>query len=148
MQPLAAEGNLTLITDPPDTSCQVLVDSDRIIQAIRILIDNAIKYTPPGGEIRVSASCSDRLATITVQDTGVGIPTEDIPHIFDRFYRVDRARTRATGGTGLGLPIAKAIVEAHGGRISLASQTGVGTLVTIVLPRNAAQATPPSTSAT
>ena len=94
-----------------------------------------MKHTPPGGTVDVGISCAGNEATVTVRDTGSGISAEDLPRAFDRFYRVDKARSRAMGGTGLGLAIAKAIVEAHGGRIAITSRQGEGTLVTFVVPR-------------
>ena len=107
---------------------------DRIEQVIINIISNAIKYTPDGGEIKVSAGNIYNSFYIKVKDTGVGIPKEDLKHIFERFYRVDKARSRQSGGTGLGLAIAKEIVEAHEGEIKIESAYGEGTLVTIKFP--------------
>ena len=103
-------------------------------QALRILVDNSIKYTPAGGRITVSASARDGLARLSVQDEGQGIDADSLPHIFDRFYRTDESRARQTGGTGLGLAIAKWIVDRHGGWFEVRSWPGVGTRMTIVLP--------------
>jgi two-component system, OmpR family, sensor histidine kinase CiaH len=113
--------------------CVALVDPDRMRQVLRILIDNALKFTPAGGDVTLSVAV-DGEAQIIVRDTGSGIPAEHLPRLFDRFYRVDKARSRAAGGTGLGLAIARALIEAHGGSISLASTVGQGTTVTITLP--------------
>jgi two-component system phosphate regulon sensor histidine kinase PhoR len=90
------------------------------------LIDNAIQYTPAGGKIKVSAEAKDSEVIITVSDTGIGIPQADQPRIFERFYRVDVARSREVGGTGLGLSIAKHLMEAHGGRLWVDSEVGSG----------------------
>ena len=111
----------------------VLGDSDRLRQLLQNLIGNAIKYTPDG-KISISLSKENDWAIIEVIDTGLGIPAEDLPHIFDRFYRVDKARSRAQGGSGLGLSIAKWVTEAHGGEIKVTSQVGEGTTFTIRLP--------------
>ncbi len=109
-------------------------DSDRIKQLLLNLIDNAIKYTPIGGKVLMALSQSDERAYIEISDTGIGIPPEDLPNIFDRFYRVDKARTRQQGGSGLGLSIAKSIAKAHGGDIRVASTIGEGTTFTIEFP--------------
>ena len=98
------------------------------------VIDNAIKYTPRGGEVHASLARVGKRAVIRVTDTGIGIPADDLPHVFDRFYRVDKARSRATGGTGLGLSIVKQIVQMHGGAISASSEEGKGTTFVIELP--------------
>jgi signal transduction histidine kinase len=116
----------------------VLADADRIEQVLVNLLDNAIKYSPGGGRITVAideGGATPGLVSITVRDEGVGIPAEDLPRVFERFYRVDRARSRDGGGSGLGLSIAKAIVEAHGGEITLRSEEGQGTTVHFTLPR-------------
>jgi len=98
------------------------------------LVDNAIKYTPEGGRVTLSWRREDGWVRVDVSDTGVGIPPEDLPHIFERFYRVDKARSRERGGTGLGLSIAQWIAHAHGGRIEVESQVGQGTTFTVWLP--------------
>jgi signal transduction histidine kinase len=113
---------------------RILGDADRLKQLFINLIDNAIKYTPKGGEVQLSLSKTDLWARIVITDTGVGIPENDLPHIFDRFYRVDKARSRAQGGAGLGLSIAKWIVNAHGGDIYVTSEVGKGTTFAIALP--------------
>lgn len=109
-------------------------DPDRLRQLVLILVDNALKYTPAGGRVAVALRRNGRTAEMNVQDTGVGIPPEDLPHVFQRFYRADPARGRDPGGTGLGLPIAKWIAEQHGGSITLESAPGHGTLATVHLP--------------
>jgi two-component system, OmpR family, sensor kinase len=113
---------------------QVLGDADRLKQLILNLVDNAVKYTPAGGEVFVSLTKNGRSAHLTVRDTGIGIPEEDIPFVFDRFYRVDKARTRAHGGSGLGLSIARWIVEIHDGEIEVTSKVGEGSTFTVQLP--------------
>lgn len=99
-----------------------------------ILVDNAIKYTPSGGEVSLSLRKHSGATTLEVADTGIGISAEDLPHIFERFYRADKSRMRSASGTGLGLAIAKWIAEQHGGEISVKSSPGVGTTFTIRLP--------------
>jgi signal transduction histidine kinase len=98
------------------------------------LLGNAITYNRPGGSIEVTLSEEDGAAVLRVADTGIGIAAENLPHLFERFYRVDPARSRAAGGSGLGLAICKSIVEGHGGTIDVESTAGVGTTVTVRLP--------------
>lgn len=105
----------------------------RLSQLLFNLLDNAVKYTPSGGTVSVEGACKDGQVEISVQDTGIGISPEHLPHIFKRFYRVDESRTGDRGGTGLGLAICKAVVDAHHGRISVESEVGRGTRVTVVL---------------
>ncbi len=133
LAPLARENGIELDCTGRE-SVEVTGDSVKLQQVLYNVIDNAIKYTPRGGEVHASISRAGRRAVIRVSDTGIGIPAEDLPHIFDRFYRVDKARSRATGGTGLGLSIVKQIVLLHGGTISAASEEGKGTTFTIELP--------------
>ncbi len=109
-------------------------DRGRIEQVIVNIIGNAVKYTPEGGKVEVFGFSDENNAYIKVKDNGIGIPKADIPHIFERFYRVDKARSRSAGGTGLGLAIAKEIVDAHGGSIGIESEEGKGTTVTVTLP--------------
>ena len=111
----------------------------RLEQALVNLIDNAIKFNRPAGEVRIEVtSLPNRMVRITVADTGIGIPSEDLSRIFERFYRVDKARSRAVGGTGLGLSIVKHVLERMNGRITVESELGKGTLFTIILPRGTA----------
>jgi signal transduction histidine kinase len=119
------EGQLTIFSDP-----------DRIEDAISILVDNAAKYTPDGGTVSVSTRRRRDNVIVEVSDTGIGIPEEDIESIFERFYRSDASRSKVTGGFGLGLPIAEAIVSAAGGSISIESTVGEGSTFTIALPRS------------
>jgi len=109
-------------------------DRVKLASVVYNLTDNAIKYTPGGGEIRVTLAARGRQAILTVADNGIGIPPEEQPHVFDRFYRVDKARSRATGGTGLGLSIVRQMVQLHGGSITLASALGEGSTFTVTLP--------------
>jgi len=113
---------------------RVIGDPDRLKQVVLNLVDNAIKYTPAEGRVMLSLGKQDGLAKIVVEDTGAGIPAKDLPHIFDRFYRVDRARTRAAGGSGLGLSIAQWVVQAHSGWFEVDSQLGEGSRFTVWLP--------------
>jgi two-component system sensor histidine kinase SenX3 len=99
------------------------------------LVDNAVKYTPPGGRVEVVGGSEDSEITIRISDTGIGIPEGKIPRIFERFYRVDKARSKATGGTGLGLSIVKHVAENHGGRVTVESTPGEGSTFTVYLPR-------------
>jgi two-component system, OmpR family, sensor histidine kinase VicK len=113
----------------------VRADPNRLGQAVLVLVDNAIKYGPPGGTVTLRSDITrSGKFRITVEDEGPGIPREDLPRIFERFYRVDKARSRRMGGTGLGLPIAKTIVEAHGGHVTAESRPGKGTRMSIHLP--------------
>jgi heavy metal sensor kinase len=113
---------------------RILGDEMRLRQVFYNLLDNAIKYTPEGGTVEVRLERQLHGAVVTVRDNGIGIPPEHLPRVFDRFYRVDKARSREHGGTGLGLSIAKTIVTAHAGRIELTSTPGQGTLCTVTLP--------------
>jgi signal transduction histidine kinase len=132
MRSLAQAGGLTLDL-AADRDLWVHGDGERLREVLVTLIDNAIKYTPAGGRIEVAVRRHGKKARLTVSDTGSGIPPESLPHLFDRFYRVDKARSRDAGGTGLGLAIAKQIVEAHDGDISATSSPGEGTTMTVEL---------------
>jgi signal transduction histidine kinase len=118
-----------------DTSDGVRVDPERMGQVLGNLLDNALRHTPPGGTVTLSCRRSGRCVEYAVTDTGEGVPAEHLPHLFDRFYRVDSARDRNHGGSGIGLAIAKALVEAHGGGISVTSPgPGAGSTFTVRLP--------------
>mgnify|MGYP005765310207 len=135
MKLTAEDSGHALAVDTPDDLPKIVGDRERIEQVVVNILSNAVKYTPSGGHIRLSArELSGNRVRITVEDDGVGIPAADVPRLFERFYRVDKARSRAAGGTGLGLAIAKEIVEQHEGKIALASEYGKGTTVTITLP--------------
>ena len=114
--------------------CVVSGDPDRLRQLLVILLDNAVKYTPPGGRVALRLRREGDTAVITVSDTGVGISPDHLPHVFERFYRVDPGRSRDPGGTGLGLPIARWIVEQHAGSIELNSRPDEGTTAVVRLP--------------
>lgn len=120
---------------------EAVVSADRQLlkQAVRIFVDNAVKYTDPGGVITLKSTADGTKATISVSDTGIGIPDDLVPHVFDRFVRADESRARSSGGAGLGLSIAKWIVSRHSGHIEVLSRTGVGTRMSIVLPVPKAQ---------
>ncbi len=109
-------------------------DSGRLAQVLRNLLDNALRYTPPGGQVTASVEAGRNEVTVLVSDTGSGITAEDLPHVFDRFYRADPSRSRSSGGSGLGLAIAKQLVEAHGGRIWAESGPGRGSVFAFALP--------------
>lgn len=130
----AAERGVVLGREIPTDLPLVLADDGRITQVLLNLLDNALRFTPSGGSITLSARTVEQSVEVTVADTGAGIPAEELPHIFERFYRVDRSRSRETGGGGLGLAIVKAIVQAHGGHISATSVVGEGTQMRFTLP--------------
>jgi two-component system phosphate regulon sensor histidine kinase PhoR len=109
-------------------------DARRLSEILQNLLDNAVQYTPEGGQIAVRASAEAPWVRIAVADTGIGIPSDQRQRIFERFYRVDAARSREAGGTGLGLSIARHLAEAHGGRIEVESEVGRGSTFTLVLP--------------
>ena len=131
---LARERGATLAADMRADGT-LRADPSRLEQAVLILVDNAVKYGPPGGTVTLRSGVTrPGEIGISVEDEGPGIPKEDLPRVFERFYRVDKARSRRMGGTGLGLPIAKTIVEAHGGHITAESRSGRGTRMSIHLP--------------
>ena len=123
-----------IIRDYPVNSIWVEIDTDKMTQVVDNIVNNAIKYSPDGGQITVSMKTTDTQLIVSISDQGLGIPKKDLPLIFDRFYRVDKARSRAQGGTGLGLSIAKEIVKQHNGFIWAKSEYGKGSTFTIVLP--------------
>ena len=123
-----------LVRDYPINSVWIEIDTDKMTQVIDNILNNAIKYSPDGGKITVSMKTTDDQMILSISDQGLGIPKEDLPKIFDRFYRVDKARSRAQGGTGLGLAIAKEIIKQHNGFIWAKSEYGKGSTFTIVLP--------------
>ena len=132
--PRAAAGSVDLTTDTAEGLPVLNVDRLRIEQVVGNLVDNAIRHTPPGGTVSVAASQHGAGVRVVVADTGVGIPADALPHVFDRLYRADPSRGRATGGTGLGLTIARQLVEAHGGTIWVESEEGAGSRFGIDLP--------------
>jgi signal transduction histidine kinase len=129
----AAEAGVKL-TVSPNGPARVRGSARDLALLVRNLVDNAIRYTPAGGSVEVALTKDNDEAVLTVSDTGVGIPTRDLPRVFERFYRVDRARSRETGGTGLGLSIVRHVVENHGGRVSVDSELGRGTRFEVRLP--------------
>jgi signal transduction histidine kinase len=133
-QLIVREKQLNLITELPSQSVTLLADPDLLQQAIKNLLDNACKYTPPNGTVKLKLFTQLRRISIQVIDSGIGIPPEDLPNIFERFYRVDSSRTRSSGGFGLGLAIAQQIVKAHSGEITVESRVGEGTTFQICLP--------------
>lgn len=134
MSPHARVNDIGLENDFGSNLPIITADRDRVLQVLINLVDNAIKCNRPNGVVTVAAHSDGQEITLKVTDTGIGIPPLDLPRIFDRFFRVDKARSRVTGGTGLGLSIVKDIIEAHGGEIKVDSTVNVGTTFTIVLP--------------
>ncbi len=144
MRPLADSKRIAIEIQPAPDGATVLCDSEAVHQALSNLLDNAVKYSPVEGLIRVSAGVIDagpgapRFVEVAVQDSGPGIPKEDLPRLFERFYRVDKARSRELGGTGLGLAIVKHIARAHGGAVRVESELGRGATFAFTLPVEAA----------
>ena len=133
LEPAADKAKLTLQAQIAE-DITLKGDESKLSQVVYNLIDNAIKYTPEGGAVTVTLAADSRNVSLRVQDNGIGIPEEDIAHIFDRFYRVDKARSRATGGTGLGLSIVRQMVQLHGGDIQVESTANQGSVFTVTLP--------------
>jgi two-component system, OmpR family, phosphate regulon sensor histidine kinase PhoR len=131
--------NLRLEFEVPDNFPTLHADERRLEEVVHNLLDNAVKYSHPGGAIRIGATASDDEITLSVSDDGVGIPALDLPRIFERFYRADRARSRELGGTGLGLSIVKHIAQLHGGRVEAESILGQGTTIRVILPNRPAK---------
>jgi len=136
-RPVADQAQVRLTADQVEPDLTVLADPDGVRTILNNLVRNAISYTPPGGEVEVCALGSGDRAEIVVEDTGVGIPREHLLRIFERFYRVDKARSRDQGGTGLGLSIVKHIVQAHGGEVRVESELGKGATFFFTLPPSA-----------
>jgi signal transduction histidine kinase len=133
-QPKVAAKEISLSLDLPENLPLVNIDRQRVKQVLHNLLENAVAYTHKGGTIDVAAMTKGDWVEVCVSDTGEGIPAEDLPNIFERFYRVDRSRARATGGSGLGLTIARRLVEAHGGKITVQSELGKGSRFSFTLP--------------
>jgi heavy metal sensor kinase len=140
LRPLARERGLTVTTDLKAAPCHG--DPEQLGQVMANLIGNAVHYNRPGGTVVIRTAAESGTAVVSIADTGLGIATEDLPHIFERFYRADKARSNASGRTGLGLAIARAIVEAHGGTIMANSRPGEGSTFTVRLPGSATFPTP------
>jgi signal transduction histidine kinase len=130
----AEAAGVTLEFDIPEALPEVYIDPQRVSQVLRNLLENGIAYTPPGGDVCVTAQVAEGMVEVRVRDIGIGISAEDLPHIFERFYRADKSRSRATGGAGLGLTIARQLVEAHGGHIWAESTEGEGSTFVFTLP--------------
>lgn len=127
-----AKGQRVHLTE--NGACIIQGDRDRLKQAVLNLVDNALRHTPKAGSVNLEVDAREGIWHISVSDTGEGILPEHLPHIFDRFYRADRSRSRQTGSSGLGLAIVKGIVEAHHGKVEVASSVGQGSTFTIYLP--------------
>ena len=134
-QTVTTDHELELTHATPD-ELMVMGDREQLRQVLVILLDNAVRYTPAGGRIHVQARADGKEAVLTVHDTGIGIPEEALPRVFERFYRADDARNRQSGGVGLGLAIARELVTRHSGRISVTSTEGAGSTFTVRLPRD------------
>jgi two-component system, OmpR family, phosphate regulon sensor histidine kinase PhoR len=141
LRPMAAKKNISISIDPAPEATEVFCDTEAVHQILTNLIDNALKYTPEGGAIfvsarslSVSASGSDEMVEVSVRDTGIGIPELELPRLFERFYRVDKARSRELGGTGLGLAIVKHLVRAQGGEVKISSRLNEGSIFSFTLP--------------
>jgi heavy metal sensor kinase len=134
MRPIA-EGRGQQLTVSGNGAAITSGDSVRLRHVIYNLVDNAIKYTPANGRVELAIQTLPNTVQLSVEDTGVGIAPEHLPHVFERFYRVDKSRSRAEGGAGLGLSIVQSIVQAHGGQVQIESQPGSGTRCTVQLPR-------------
>jgi signal transduction histidine kinase len=134
MLPAAQKKSQTITANVPTYLPVIHGDADYIERAISNLLDNAVKYTPEGGRIEVSATLGDGKVVVTVSDDGIGIPPADLPRIFERFYRVDKSRSRDMGGTGLGLAIVKHVAAAHNGTVEVSSELGLGSTFRLILP--------------
>jgi two-component system phosphate regulon sensor histidine kinase PhoR len=136
LKPIAERKKQSLSVVIPQHPIPLAGDIEKLTQVIVNLLDNAVKYTPENGQITLEASRMADTVEIAISDTGIGIPERDLPRIFERFFRVDRARSRELGGTGLGLSIVKHIVEAHGGKVAVESELGKGSRFSVILPLN------------
>lgn len=137
LRSLFEEKGVALRVNVPRNLPRLTADAARMEQVLNNLLTNALRYTPSGGQVEIAASRQGDAVKLAVSDTGAGIPEKDLPHIFERFYRGDNSRSRATGGTGIGLTIVKHIVEGHGGTIAVASEVGAGSRFEITLPLTA-----------
>ena len=134
MRPAATVAGIELRVDGPVPSVMVACDRRQVVMAITNLVDNAIKYSESGTVVDLDTSLEGENVVVTVRDQGIGIPSRDLQRIFERFYRVDQARSRATGGTGLGLAIVRHVAQAHGGDVTVESVEGVGSTFRVTLP--------------
>ncbi|MCM8796204.1 MAG: ATP-binding protein, partial [Candidatus Omnitrophica bacterium] len=135
LEPQAKKKSISISLNVMDSLPKVLADPTRLSQVILNLLDNAIKYTPDGGKVSISIFTKDKFVQVDIADTGIGIPQESLSRIFERFYRVDKARSRELGGTGLGLSIVKHIVLAHGGQVWVKSEEGLGSTFSFTIPQ-------------
>jgi two-component system phosphate regulon sensor histidine kinase PhoR len=136
LQERAVQKHIAIQNETTDGSWpRVMADQGRLEQVVVNLLENAIKYTPDGGSVRLTAGDDGEFIRVSVADTGIGIPFKDLPRIFERFYRVDEARTREQGGTGLGLAIVKHIVQLHGGTVAVTSEPGQGSVFSFTLKK-------------
>ncbi len=133
-QPRLTSGDISLSLEMPNDLPPVNIDWQRINEVLHNILKNAVAHTRKGGSIKITASQKGKWVEVSVSDTGEGIPAEDLPHIFERFYRVDKSRARATGGSGLGLTIARRLIEAHGGTLIVQSKLGEGSRFSFTLP--------------
>ncbi len=131
----ARDKSLAVSNEISDSLSRVLADEKRLSQVLLNLLDNALKYTPAGGSIKINARATEKYIQVDISDTGIGIPAEDLTRIFERFYRVDKARSRELGGTGLGLSIVRNIISAHGGEVWVRSDYGRGSIFSFTLPK-------------
>jgi PAS domain S-box-containing protein len=138
LRPLAEAAGVTIAATPTAAPLTVMADADRVTQLLSNLIGNAIKFTPTGGTVTLAVAAKPSEIEFEVADSGEGIPPDQLPHVFDRFHQASPGRRGSRTGAGLGLPIARGIVEAHGGRIWIESDPGVGTIVRFTLPRGGA----------
>ena len=138
LRPTARRKNITLSWKRSGSTDLYTVDGNetQLTSMFSNLVENAVKYTPPGGRVEVAANTDENEVVVHVSDTGIGIPEKNLARIFERFYRVDKARSKETGGTGLGLSIVRHIAENHGGRVTVESTPGEGSTFTVYLPRN------------
>jgi two-component system sensor histidine kinase SenX3 len=134
LRPVATARRIGIEVDVPPAHLSVPGDRRDLVSAVSNLVDNAVKYSEPGSQVRVGWTCDEDLVRIAVADNGIGIPIRDRDRIFERFYRVDRARSRSTGGTGLGLSIVRHVAANHGGEVTVESREGEGSTFTLVLP--------------
>jgi two-component system, OmpR family, sensor histidine kinase SenX3 len=137
LRPAARRKNITLSWKLSDSTAPYIIrgDETQLTSMLANLVDNAVKYTPPGGQVEVIGESNESEVVMRISDTGIGIPEKNLARIFERFYRVDKARSKQTGGTGLGLSIVRHVAENHGGRVTVESVPGEGSTFTIYLPR-------------
>ena len=135
LRPQFAHSDLSLTLDCPEPCPRLWADPDKFAQVLGNLLSNSLRYTPPGGAVKVDVRAQDAMVAFVVEDNGVGIPTTDLPHVFERFYRVDKSRSSSGGGSGIGLAVAKALTEQMGGSIKAESLPGSYTRFTFLLPR-------------